>query len=291
MLGRVALQLRWGMAALSLAVTPVFVPSSAYAQSMLASGQPPLTREMVDQLSAFYSWALDVPLTRRQYHSLETVFTGFWEQHDQGRVDATLNLLTGWSQIRGYSAIQRQLLRYDMEDYLLGSSRQQPSDPLARWILRLYDARSHRLADGVPPLTRQATDAFTEALFFMASEGQGNRPLTPSDADYDAVAQVLATVYPTLEVLEQSEFAQVPSDWGRLWTAWARLSPEQRVQQVQQWSAADAFSANPVLSAPTSPDFEARPPEEQLRDIINNGTLTTNIITNGPAWTIPPFNP
>ncbi|HUU06779.1 MAG TPA: hypothetical protein VMZ49_12985 [Patescibacteria group bacterium] len=58
---------------------------------------------------------------------------------------------------------------------------------------------------GSPPLTRQGTDAFLEALFFMAGEVSGQRS-APEQKTKDNWAQSLAAEYPKMSAEQNRRF-------------------------------------------------------------------------------------
>ena len=139
---------------------------------VLAPGAPPLTREMMDRYSELFEWAFDVQLTAEQRAQVKDFAVQAWQSKSQENMDAVLEQVKTQQDLSKTPKDELGLLRQQIEPQLLTEYRREAKrDAMARWAVELYEVSHKVIAKGPPPLTRQMTDAYAEALCFAISEG------------------------------------------------------------------------------------------------------------------------
>jgi hypothetical protein len=105
---------------------------------------------------------------------------------------------------------------------------------MAKWALAVYEASHKVIAAGSPPLTRQSTDAFLDALFFMAGEVSGQQSV-PDQKLKDDWAKGLATNYPKISAELKQQIAGMPLFTAVMRVSWPTLSAAEQAQYRAQW--------------------------------------------------------
>jgi hypothetical protein len=132
---------------------------------------------------------------------------------------------------------QKELARQAAQPELIKRARGE-SDPVARMIVGVYDAAHQPIAEGDPPLTRQATDALLETLFFMACQVRGGAEVTPTPEMKEQWAKALAGSYEQADAAARNEMAQMPLRWAAMRMAWPGLSEQDKARTKAQWAQA-----------------------------------------------------
>lgn len=217
-------------------VLAVFVTAgAAIAQNpVLVQGQPPLTEETVGRFTEFFEWAFDVHLTVDQRQVLRKYAVDAWSQKKKSDMDDVIQVVGQQVELSKLDAQKRALVRVQVEPELLTQMRNQPNEPMAKWALAVYEASHKVLAPGSPPLTRQSTDAFLDALFFMAGEVSG-QPSVPDQRLKDDWAKGLATNYPKISAELKTQIAGMPLFAAVMRVSWPTLSDGEKAQYRAQW--------------------------------------------------------
>ncbi|MGC9971853.1 MAG: hypothetical protein ABSE56_14830 [Bryobacteraceae bacterium] len=218
----------------ALAVLVATGPGFAQSQ-VLVQGQPPLTEETVGRFTEFFEWAFDVQLTVEQRQVLRKYTVDSWTQKKTSDMNDVVQLVEQQTELSKLDAQQRGLVRLKLEPELLAQMRNQPNEPMAKWALAVYEASHRAIAPGAPPLTRQSTDAFLDALFFMVGEVSGQQSL-PDQKLKDDWAKALAANYPKMTAELKQQIAGMPMQAALLRVAWPALSTEQKTQYRAQWA-------------------------------------------------------
>lgn len=187
---------------LLVAVGPAVV-QAADEPTVVAPGDPPLTREGIQRFTNLMEWLLDVPLTELQKQRIDESLRQSWADGDKEDIQSYVAVLALEAQTAALSPEERRLLREQAQPDVLKELRAQTDDEGARWLLEIYDAGHQPIAEGKPPLTRQVTDAFVELFCFMLSEAAGMKLEAPADLR-DEMAKSLAASYPDLTPEEQA---------------------------------------------------------------------------------------
>ena len=212
-----------------------FAAGSAHAQSpVLVQGQPPLTEETVGRFTEFFEWAFDVHLTVDQRQVLRKYAVDAWSQKKKSDMDDVIQVVGQQIELSKLDAQKRALVRVQVEPELLTQMRNQPNEPMAKWALAVYEASHKIIAAGSPPLTRQSTDAFLDALFFMAGEVSGQQSV-PDQKLKDDWAKGLATNYPKISAELKQQIAGMPLFAAVMRVSWPALSAAEKAQYRAQW--------------------------------------------------------
>ncbi len=203
---------------------------------VLAEGDPPLTVELVDRTTGFIEWMLDVPLTDGQRQTIREGLVESWTSNNREDVEGIADLLQLEAQVREMDEATRLALRAQVQPDLVQQLRQQPEDEGAQWLLAIYEAGHQPIADGDPPLTRQATDAYAEFLCFVIAQGLGQEGFEPPAEFKDEFAKTVAAGYADLSPEEKQELVQMPLAWAAVRIEWAKMPDEQKQQYRAQWA-------------------------------------------------------
>jgi hypothetical protein len=227
----------------------------ASAQSpVLVKGQPPLTEEMVGGLTEYFEWAFDVFLTNDQRLGLRNYAVDAWTRRKKSDMDLVVQAVQQQAQLSRLDAEQRATLRVTFEPDLLDAMRKQPNAPIARWALAVYKASHRTIAPGTPPLTRQSTDAFLDALFFMVGVVSGEQAV-PDQKLKDDWAKALAANYPNMSAELKQQIAGMPMLMATIRMSWPGLSKSVKAQYRAQW----AEELKTLLPAPATASSAAKP--------------------------------
>jgi hypothetical protein len=216
------------------AVLFLALPAISHSQVVVA-GNPPLTEETIGRFTEFFEWAFDVQLTNEQREVLRQYTVDSWTQNKTSDISDVVGLVQQQVDIAKYPAEQRRYVRVKIEPELLAQMRQQPNEPMAQWALAVYEASHRPIASGTPPLTRQGTDAFLEALFFMAGEVSGQQNV-PDQKLKDDWARVLAANYPTMSAELKQQIAGMPLWASTMRMAWPELSADVKAKYRTLWA-------------------------------------------------------
>jgi hypothetical protein len=218
------------------ALAALVAAGPGFAQSrVLVQGQPPLTEETVGRFTEFFEWAFDVQLTIEQRQVLRKWTVDSWTQKKASDMNDVVQLVQQQTDLSKLDAQQRGLVRLKLEPELLSQMRNQPNEPMAKWALAVYEASHRAIAPGAPPLTRQSTDAFLDALFFMVGEVSG-RESVPDQKLKDDWAKGLAANYPKMTAELKRQIAGMPMQAALLRVSWPALSNQQKAQYRAQWA-------------------------------------------------------
>jgi hypothetical protein len=221
--------------ALHWVLAVLFAAGSAHGQSpVLRPGQPPLTEETVGRFTEFFEWAFDVQLTVEQRQVLRKYAVDAWSQKKKSDMDDVLQVVGQQVELSKLDAPKRALVRAQIEPELLTQMRNQPNEPMARWALAVYESSHKVIAPGSPPLTRQSTDAFLDALFFMVGEVSGQQSV-PDQKLKDDWAKALATNYPKMAAELKQQIAGMPLFAALMRVSWPAMSNDQKAQCRAQW--------------------------------------------------------
>jgi hypothetical protein len=229
------------------AVLVLALPASGQSQ-VLVRGNPPLTEEMIGRFAEYFEWAFDVRLTNDQVNVLRKYSVDVWNKQSKSDMDAIVNVVQLQIELSKADRQQLAVVRANYEPQVLEAMRQQPNEPMAVWALAVY-ASSHKiLAAGNPPLTRQTSDAFVEALFFMLGEVQGKRDEVPTAQLKDQWAAALTGSYPGMPDAMKKQIAGMPLFIAQMRLHWPTLPPAEKAKYVASW----AESVKTLLPAPAS---------------------------------------
>ncbi|MBI3181695.1 MAG: hypothetical protein HYZ28_06095 [Myxococcales bacterium] len=208
--------------------------SAVAAEKVLVPGSPPLTEEVVGRFTEFFEWALDVQLTDEQRELVRQDLSDSWRKKDKESITGVLDTVARQKDFAQLSRTDRELVRQQLTTELIDELRKTPNDPLARWVLQVYESAHQPIAEGRPPLTRQSADAFVEVLCFMVSEALGSS-FKPDRALKDAWAASLAKDYPGFSEEQKQQITRMPLYWAAVRSTWPKLPKEEQKKYRAQW--------------------------------------------------------
>jgi hypothetical protein len=207
---------------------------------VLAKGDPPLTQATVDAITDFLEWLIEVPFTEEQKTMIAGNVIDSWKRNDRGEIEGTLQALTLRAQLSQMTPQQKALARQAAQPELIKAAHKE-SDPVAKMIVQVYEAGHQPIAPGDPPLTRQATDAMLEVLFFMAAQVQGGDAAVmaqpkPTQEMKDQWAKNLAANYAKADAAARKQIANMPLTWAAIRMLWPDLAEADKSQARAQWA-------------------------------------------------------
>ena len=210
---------------------------------VLAKGDPPLTQATVDAITDFLEWLIEVPFTEEQKAMIAGNITDSWKRNDREEIEGTLEALKLRAQLSQMTPQQKAVARQAAQPELIKAARQE-TDPVAKMIVQVYEAGREPIAEGDPPLTRQAADAMLEVLFFMAAQVQGGDAAAaalppPTQEMKDQWAKNLAANYDKADADARGEIAKMPLTWAALRMLWSDLPEADKSQARAQWARSE----------------------------------------------------
>lgn len=259
-------------AAVSLLVAPPLAAASP--ADVLVPVQPAaesLTRATHTRLLQIIEWTFKAPLTAEQRRRLSDIVIAEW------RVPADREGLKEWlgvaDQIDALPEAQRPNAREQLLQQIVPALREAArTDANARWFLGVYEAANRPIAAGTPPLTRQASDALVEMLFFMLGQAHG-MAVEPGATERDEMARALVAAWPRLPAERRQEVANAPLQWAGLRASWDVSPAADRAQVAAQWRKdfplppADAAAGRGGPGAPLVASPAARQALAKLKEI------------------------
>ena len=221
-----------------IAAVLILVLLAAGQSQVLVRGNPPLTEEMIGRFAEFFEWAFDVRLTNDQCDVLRKYSVNIWNKQTKSDMDAILNVVQLQIELSKADRKQLAVVRANYEPQVLDSMRKQPNEPMAVWALAVYESSHKVLAAGTPPLTRQTSDAFVEALFFMLGEVQGKRDEVPDVRMKNDWAAALTSAYPRMTDALKQQIAGTPLFIAQMRLSWPTLPEPQKAKYRSAWAEA-----------------------------------------------------
>ncbi|MCW3055573.1 MAG: hypothetical protein JWN14_4743 [Chthonomonadales bacterium] len=217
---------------------PIAVSAASAAKAtVLAGGETPLTQESVDRYRLLFEWVLEAPTTQEQRQELQGWLVQCWKSGNAADIQSALRLVQMQIALEQRPDAEREQLRQQVQPGFLETLHQQPDNPAAKWVFRVYDAAHKPIAEGNPPLTRQISDAYCEVLFFMRSQVLSDNSLAVNKQVLDLFAPELAKVYRQSDAERRKHFAGMPLLWASIRAQWPTLAEAKRAEYRQQWRA------------------------------------------------------
>ncbi len=223
----------WCVAAVLVLTMPV--PGRS---QVLVAGDPPLTEEMIGRFAEYFEWAFDVQLTNDQVSVLRKYSADIWKKQSKSDMDAIVNVVQLQIELSKADPKQLAVVRANYEPQVLEAMRQQPNEPMAAWALAVYESSHKVLAPGAPPLTRQVSDAFLEAIFFMLGEVQGKRDEVPNAQLKNDWAAALTKNYSRMPDGMKKQIAGMPLFIAQMRLHWPTLAESEKAKYRSAWAEA-----------------------------------------------------
>lgn len=201
-----------------------------------ANAEESLTQAKQRRLIDFIEWVFKAPLTARQRTRLSDQILKEWRNPEER--EGLREWLGAADQVDALPEAQRSLVREQLLEVVVPELRNQATtDADARWLLGIFDAANRPLVPGNPALTRQASDATLEMLYFIMGKAHG-LDVVPTQAELDGMAKELTTAWPKLAAERRKEIASTPMQWATLRAAWDVASAADRAGVAQGWRSA-----------------------------------------------------
>jgi len=208
----------------------------------LERGSPPLTRYLVDETTAFLEWLVHVPLTEDQKATVEAELRRSWRAKDQDEITGIQEMLQARAELAKVKEAERELARQAVLEEALAQWRKDQDSEGARMMLAIHQAANQPIAQGEPPLTAQAVEAFAEFLTFAAGKAAGVEAKLPEDTREKLVAGI-AEGYADLPKPQRELVASMPKVWAALRVLWPDLPPQEQQGYVQGWQQDGSIAA------------------------------------------------
>lgn len=226
--------------AVAAAVALLTLPPAAVASGeVLVAVQPAsesLTRATHTKLLEIVEWTFKAPLTADQRSKLSEIVIRDWR--DPKEREGLKEWLGLADHVASVPEAQRPNVREQLLLQILPALRDSAkTDADARWFLGVYESANRPLtsaSQGTPPLTRQASDALVEMLFFMMGQGHG-MAIEAGAAERDEMARSLTAAWSKLPAERRKEIAGAPVQWAGLRASWDVSSAADRAQVAAQW--------------------------------------------------------
>jgi hypothetical protein len=200
----------------------------------IAAGSPPLTESMVSHYVAFLGWLFEIPVTQSFAATERARLVRGWSNPKETQ---TALLMLKWQlEIARfkYGTPQHDYARTLAQPVLIKGLRAEKGDPEARSLVAAFDAAHRPIGDGDPPLTRQASDAWTELYCFVNNQG-GLPHMDATPALKQTFATMFGIGYPGFTTEERKFFAGMPQRWAALRWTWAAGQDADRRKILAEW--------------------------------------------------------
>ena len=128
---------------LALAVLLVAAPFTAaearQARDVLAAGEPPLTRAMVEEVAGFFEWLFESRMSAVQRGELQRILVEVWRRDARQEIKSVVEFGELNAKLLAATAAQRDEVRAAMLPKVVESLRAEPDD-FSRLMLGVYEA-------------------------------------------------------------------------------------------------------------------------------------------------------
>jgi hypothetical protein len=204
------------------------------AHQPIAAGNPPLTESMVSHYSYFIAWLLEIPLTHPLQDRLHAMLLEDWKKPKD--LESDMKLLNWQLDMARYenADFDRLYVRSVAQPELIKQMRADKSNPDAQSLVAAYDAAHRPIAAGNIPLTRQASDAWTELFCFIRNQS-GAPHIDATPAVKDDFARALSKTWALYSPEQQKNLSEMPQKWPLLRLLWMKGEDADRQKILAAW--------------------------------------------------------
>jgi hypothetical protein len=204
------------------------------AHQPIAAGNPPLTESMVSHYSYFIAWLLEIPLTQPVKDTLRAVMLDDWKHPKEIASDVKqLDWLLDMARYEN-GQVERLFERSVVQPDMVRKMRMDKGNPEAQFLVTAYDIAHLIIIAGNPPLTREATDAWTELFCFIRNQS-GAPHMDASPAVKDDFARTLTENWAKFPPEQQKALSEMPQKWALVHFAWVRNKGDERQMIMAAW--------------------------------------------------------
>jgi hypothetical protein len=216
----------------------------------IAAGNPQLTESMVSHYITFVGWLFEIPLTQSLKDRQRAMLLEDWKKPMD--LESDMKVLNWQLEMAHYKngPAERDYVRSMAQPDLIKKMRADRRNSDAQSLVAAYDAAHRTLAVGNPPLTRQASDAWTDIFCFVRNQS-GGRHLDATQAVKDDFAHALTENWAKYPPEQQEALAEMPQKWAMLRLAWLTGKDADRQKILASWQPAvnPSQPADPRLTA------------------------------------------
>lgn len=126
---------------------------AVYAQTddnpVLAKGNPPLTKGLVDRAQLFFEWTLEGKFTAAQRNTLEKLLIEQWKTGDAESIKATVQLMGVPDAAVKLSDSDRQIVHDKFREAVIQMIEKDPDNELNKMLAKVKDSKSGDILDQV----------------------------------------------------------------------------------------------------------------------------------------------
>jgi len=197
-------------------------------------GARALTLQDVYDISDFFEWLLDVPMTPVQRTAIRDLLVDVWSVDPKAGVAALEQAEGLRKNIDAMKPEEREALRQAAGPQFAAKFRE--GGGIFTTFADLYDAGHKPLVAGGPPLTRQAADANLELVYFMANHVAGTHGVGPTKEQKDKWAAELAGKFAQMSAEERRNIAMMPIVWAGTSAEWPSVGQTDRDAKKAEWA-------------------------------------------------------
>jgi hypothetical protein len=201
----------------------------------IVAGNPPLTESMISHYTTFVLWLLELPVDDWALQlRLRAMIQEDWKKPKD--LESDMKLLDLQLDMARYEngQVARLFARSEVQPDVVKNMRADKGNPDARWLLAAYDAAHPPIAAGNPPLTRQATDAWTELFCFIRNQS-GTPHMDATQAVKDSIAHTVTESWAKNSPEQQQDLSEMPRTWALVRFAWERNKGDERQRILAAW--------------------------------------------------------
>jgi hypothetical protein len=216
----------------------------------IVAGTPPLTESMAARFIAFHGWLFEVAVTPSLKERFRTMLLEDWKKPKDRESDmALLKWQTG---LAHQTPAERDYVRSLAQPDLIKKMRADVNNADAKMLVAAYDAARQPIAAGNPPLTRQASDAWTELFCFIRNQSGGAR-MEATPAVKDDFAHALTENYAKYSPEKQKSLSEMPQKLALVRFLWLKGTDADRQKILAGWQPLvnPSQPADPQLAAAT----------------------------------------
>jgi hypothetical protein len=204
------------------------------AHQPIAAGNPPLTESMVSHYNAFTAWLLEIPLTQPLKDRQRAMLVEDWTKPKDRESD--LKVLNWQLDMARYEngEVERLYVRSIAQPDMIKKMRADKGNPDAQSLVKAYDAAHLPIAAGNPPLTRQASDAWTELYCFVRNQS-GAPHMDATQAVKDGFAHALTENWAKYPPEQQKALSEMSQKWALVRFRWVKGKDAERQEILAAW--------------------------------------------------------
>ncbi|MFZ5470157.1 MAG: hypothetical protein ACOZIN_12050 [Myxococcota bacterium] len=222
--------------------------------AVAAPAQTALTPGTERDFFAYIEWTFAARLTAAQRAEGTHLLAQAYAEKSEPQMTIVQDAVLAFNDLANHSDADKQALRASVEDeYLKSLKLRYRTQPLAKWISGVKDARDKTLSPGPPPLTRLSAEAFGELMAFVVKEARVGAVPETDRKYFDDFARALTADYKGYSEEQRISLMEMPNSWAALRTGWAGYPEDKKAKLREEWRS--AFKAG--ADAGSTPPFTA----------------------------------